>query len=72
VIEGVVTRRSSSVGTLVAKMDSTAGLGGFDRRVFIARGRHDFRVPPASRWDPLRRIPGAPGVPTKGLLARAR
>ncbi|MCZ6776470.1 MAG: alpha/beta hydrolase [Ignavibacteria bacterium] len=35
-------------------IDLTQGLDAFDRPVFLAQGRYDFRVEPPSFWDPIR------------------
>jgi proline iminopeptidase len=35
-------------------IDITQGLDNFDRPVFLALGRYDFRVAPPSTWDPIR------------------
>lgn len=35
-------------------IDTTQGLGTFDRPVFLALGRYDFLVAPPSSWEPLR------------------
>ncbi len=41
-------------GELFRDIDITQGLDTFDRPVFLAQGRYDFRVAPPSIWDPIR------------------
>jgi proline iminopeptidase len=38
-------------GKLLAELDVTDGLRGFDRPVFLALGRYDYLVAPPSSWE---------------------
>jgi len=50
--EGV--ERNDDYTTQFLDIDITQGLDTFDRPVFLALGRYDFRAAPPSTWDPIR------------------
>ena len=52
--EGVEVNDDYSRALGFRGIDITQGLDTFDRPVFLAQGRYDFRVAPPSIWDPIR------------------